>query len=75
MYKTQTLSRAAPALAASLAASPARAVTYAVAPVCAAITIPPLLPRNPPLDHPADVTYLFPILLVTTNAKIGRASC
>ena len=46
--KTQTLSRATPALT----AAPASAVTYTVAPVRAAITIPPLLPHKPPLAHP-----------------------
>ena len=46
--KTQTLLRAAP----DLSAAPARVFTYAVAPVCAAIAIPPLLPCKPPSAHP-----------------------
>ena len=44
-----------------LAAAPA--VTCTVAPVHAAITVPPLLPCKPPLAHPAAVTYLWLLLL------------
>ena len=35
-----------------LAVSPTRVFTYAVSPVCAAITVPPLLPCKPPSSHP-----------------------
>ena len=45
---TRTFSCAAPALA----ATPANAVTCAVAPVRAVIATPPLLPRKPPPAHP-----------------------